>query len=222
MKSKATHIRELEKIVERFLQPVKGIPFCIAVKALYGQRVRQIDIKSKEDRILIDLLVKGAELAGKRAKKEGVFRSRPNEVGNDMEIYVRESLKSLGIPAQVPQTRKGKKRAAGYPDIYFQDKHGRHTYLEIKTYNRANINTTQRSFYFSPSPKGTSKVIYDAFHLVLSFEIKETKKRKRRCYIPTGWKLLTINNLPVDVKYEFNSTNRRLYEKSNILREGRI
>ncbi len=44
-------------------------------------------------------------------------------------------------------------------------------------------------------------------HLLIAFEIT----RKADASFVTGWKIITVDNLLVDVKYEFNSNNPRLY-----------
>jgi len=74
------------------------------------------------------------------------LRSRPNEVGNDIEPYIKSALNSLGLNADVPIGPKGRKKSTGYPDILFWFNKSPY-YLECKTYNIENIETTQRSFY---------------------------------------------------------------------------
>lgn len=96
-------------------------------------------------------------------------RPRPNEVGNDIEPFVAKALNDLGYEAGKPKTKGGKGKTTAYPDLYFIDGAGRLSYLECKTFNIKNVDTTQRSFYLSPSED--SKVSADAHHFVLSFEI---------------------------------------------------
>lgn len=43
-----------------------------------------------------------------------------------------------------------------------------------------------------------------------------------KIYLSKGWKILSIEDLNVDVKYEFNSDNRRLYKPELILAEGNL
>ena len=223
MKNQYEYIEQLEQTISKFMKPLKGIPFPIAIKVVFGQKVLEPDIEDKKDKELIDDLSKIANTAGRNAKKNGIFRSRPNEVGNDMEPYVREALRGIGIVADIPKRRDGKKQAAGYPDIYFEDRFGRHVYLECKTYNKKNIGTTFRAFYFSPPPeKSKSKVIYDAYHLIVAYEIEETRREGRRCYIPIAWKVVSLYSTEIGVKHEFNANNKDLYKEKAILAEGRI
>ena len=118
-------------------------------------------------------------------------------------------------------TKSGKTKAAGYPDIEFTDEFGRTNYLECKTFNIENIGTTQRSFYLSPSED--FKVTKDAHHFVVSFEIYvEGRKGNNHIYKCRSWKVLSVEKLLVDVKYEFNSDNLRLYARENLLAEGAL
>jgi len=100
-----------------------------------------------------------------------------------------------------------------------------------ENYNRStnvamehNIETTQRSFYFSPSYE--FKVIYDAPHFILSFEIYVAgEKGNKHIYKCKNYKILSIESLSLDVKYEFNSDNKRMYSGKDgtiILDEGKI
>lgn len=58
---------------------------------------------------------------------------------------------------------------------------------------------------------------------VLCFEIYVGGRRhKNNLYKCKSWKILTLENLEVDVKYEFNSDNARMYVPNLILAEGKI
>jgi len=86
---------------------------------------------------------------------------------------------------------------------------------------RDNLKTSFRSFYLSPSDK--FKVTSDAHHFVLSYEIYVSGRRKNNnVYKCKSWKLVDLESLILDVKYEFNSDNVRLYNKDLILAEGAI
>ena len=143
------YVKELEETIEKFLKPVEGVPFHIAVKALYGHKVIPLDLENADDKLLIDELCEVAKIAGKRAHEKGIFRNRPNEVGNDIEGFVKKALFSIGFYPKTPMTNRGSRKAVSYPDIYFKDKKGRHVYLECKTYNNCLL-------YTSPSPRDRS------------------------------------------------------------------
>jgi len=73
-------------------------------------------------------------IAVKNAYKVGLSMTRPNEVGNHIEPFVKDALNSVEMEAGIPLTSNGKHQSAGYPDIFIKDKDGRITYLECKTY----------------------------------------------------------------------------------------
>lgn len=171
----------------------------------------------------MDLLKQASLNAGSEINKKGILRQRPNEVGNDIEPFIKNALNSLKLKADVPKTVKGRKKSTGYPDILFLFNEKPY-YLECKTYNIENIETTQRTFYFSPSDE--FKVIYDAPHFLLSFEIYVAgESGNNHIYKCRHYKILSIESLSLDVKYEFNSDNKRIYSGKNgtvVLAEGEI
>lgn len=76
------------------------------------------------------------------------------------------------------------------------------------------------------SPSDEFKVIYDASHFILSFEIYITGARgNEHIYKCSHYKILSIESLSLDLKYEFNSDNKRMYSGKDgtiILAEGEI
>lgn len=117
----------------------------------------------------------------------------------------------------------GLKQAVGYPDIFVKDRNRRPNYLECKTYNEKNYQTTQRSFYFSPAERPTDfKVIYDARHIIISFEIERAERNRKIVFIPVYWKIFSPDNLIGQIKQEFNSTNKQMYTEEALLAEGKI
>lgn len=168
-------------------------------------------------------LIKATKIATKDAYQEGIFTRRENEVGNHIELFMINALKQIGLNADRPQTREGKKKAVGYPDIFVKDKYQRPNYVECKTYNEKNYQTTQRSFYFSPAERPLDfKVIYDARHIVVSFKIEKAERENKLAFIPTCWKIFSIDDLMGQIKHEFNSTNKQMYRKEALLAEGEI
>ena len=215
------YTKKLEDVIKRMLQPLKGIPFNLVIEGISGNKVISFNPKNNKDKELLQNLIKVAKKTAKEVNKVGIKRPRANEVGNDIELFVKKALKKAGYKADIPITPKGKKKSTGYPDIEFIDKHKRSNYLECKTYNVENVSTTQRSFYLSPSNE--FKVTKDAHHFVISFEVYISGRRNQNnVYKCKSWKIIDITHLYVDVKYEFQSDNKRLYAKNLILAEGNI
>jgi hypothetical protein len=86
-------------------------------------------------------LIEATKIAAKNANQKGIFTKRENEVGNHIEPFMIEALNEIGLKADRPETREGKKKAVGYPDIFVVDRKGSSNYIECKTY------------YFSPAEK---------------------------------------------------------------------
>lgn len=217
------YTKKLENVIKQMLQPLKDIPFNLVIEAMTGKKVISFDFTKPDHQKVLELLKQSALNAGKKINKTGIARPRPNEVGNDIETYVRNALNSLKLNADIPVDTKGNRKAMGYPDVLFWFNNNPY-YLECKTYNIENISTTQRSFYFSPSDE--FKVIYDAPHFILSFEIYVSgEKENNHIYKCKHYKILSLESLSLDVKYEFNSDNKRMYSGKDgtiVLFEGEI
>jgi hypothetical protein len=215
------YTKKLEDVIKQMLIPLKKVPLSLVIEGLSGYKIIPFNEKNKKDFALLKKLIKSAELAGLQFNKKGVTRPRPNEVGNDIEPFVKKALNNIGYKADTPTTSFGGKKSTGYPDIEFIDEFGRINYLECKTFNIENISTTQRSFYLSPAED--FKITQNAHHFVLSFEIFVQKSLgKNNLYKCRSWKILSLENLDVDVKYEFNSDNARLYSKELLIAEGKF
>jgi len=217
------YTKKLENVIKQMLQPLKDIPFNLVIESMTGKKVISFDFAKSDHRKILSLLKQAALNAGKEINKTGILRPRPNEVGNDIEPYVRNALNLLDVNADIPIGPSGHKKSTGYPDILFWFNENPY-YLECKTYNIKNIKTTQRSFYFSPSDE--FKVIYDASHFILSFEIYVAGEQgNKHIYKCKHYKILSIESLSLDIKYEFNSDNKRMYSGKDgtiILAEGDI
>ena len=131
---------------------------------------------------------------------------RINEAGNAVELLVLDALERVGMESGRPTPPSGRKKTAGYPDL-FAVKEGKLFYLEIKTYSPNTLNSSQRTFYISPSED--FKVSRDGFHLLLAFSTLEIEEGM---YSLTGFKLLDLYGLECGLKMEFNASNKDLYD----------
>lgn len=200
-------------------KPAKKIPFATVIQATTGHRVLELETNNPAHADLHLKILKAARMAGERAQREGLVAARPNEAGNYLEPFVRAALKENGLEARIPHTTKDRAQAVGYPDIEITAPVP--CYIELKTYNASTVNTTQRSFYYSPS--ATPKVTHDAVHLLLGYELEKIERGGKTVFVPTHWKLVSLATLEVDLKFEFNQSNRGLYgDKSATLNEGVI
>jgi len=199
--------------------PSKRLPFPEVILATTGHRVLDFDTNNPAHSQLRRKILQAAALTGERTRQQGIVTARANEAGNHLEPIVRQALKDAGLDARVPVTGAGRAQVAGYPDIEIEG--APPCYLELKIYNAATADTTQRSFYYSPS--ATPKVTRDALHLLLAFEMEAIMRDGRSVLVPTHWKLITLQNLEVDLKFEFNQSNRGLYGgRAAVLSEGEL
>lgn len=218
--SNQEYIRQLEQVISKFLEPLKEIPFPLAIKALTGFKVLTFELSVEQNKKLLEQLSKAARRAGKKAHDVGIFAARPNEAGNHIEPFVVDALKDAGLKADKPIAKSGKRKAAGYPDIQIEDEWNRTIYLDCKTYNSLTKDQTFRTFYFSPSKD--PKITKDAFHLLMSFELDTAEREGRRAFIPISWQIYTLDKLLIQVKHEFNANNKDLYKSEFLLARGKI
>ncbi|RLC41607.1 MAG: hypothetical protein DRH44_07220 [Candidatus Coatesbacteria bacterium] len=220
MRNQEKYIKQLEQVISRFLEPMKDIPFKVAIKALTGYRVLNFDLSIEQNRKILEKLSKAAKIGGKKAYHSGILTARPNEAGNRIEPFVIDALKHVGLMADKPFAKSGKKKSAGYPDIEIEDEFGRTIYLDCKTYSSLTKDQTFRTFYFSPSKD--PKITKDAFHILMSFELNRVEREGRRVFIPISWQIYTLDKLLIQVKHEFNASNRDLYTEEALLSKGKI
>ena len=215
-------IERLEEVLAQFLKPVKGIPFNVVVKALSNHQVIPIDRNLAADRELIDKLTACAEEVGKDIRASPIRRPRPNEVGNDIEGYIMRALPKIGVKCSRPLSVGGRGQGVGYPDILIEDIQGRSTYLEAKIFSKDTANSSMRSFYLSPSEN--IKISRDARHVLLAFEMVRAPLAGTALFSFTAvaFKLVDLHDLEIDVKYEFQSDNRRLYSTGALLASGKV
>jgi len=219
--NKDQQIAQLEAVLAQFLQPVRGVPLPLVIKALGEHEVLRID-RSGADEKLVGNLIAAARGAGAAVKAAPIIRPRPNEVGNDIEPFVKAALTVEGLRVERPTDRAGRAKQTGYPDILCFDQHDRPTYIECKSFEHGKPLTTMRSFYLSPS--GSFKVCHDARHVVMAFGMlaKAIPDSRNSSYIPVSYKIIDLADLLCDVKYEFNASNKSLYAGQLVVASGQI
>ena len=210
----------LEEILSNLLRPLRDIPFEVFIRGLFDRRVKRFDTKRAGCAKLLSMLKSAMCNVCLQVQADPIVRSRPNEVGNDMEGPVIEQLRRAGLDAGRPTKRDGKGQSMGYPDIEIvTDLVNPAVYLEIKTFNAKNKDSTQRAFYLSsPSSPDNAKITRDAHHLLAGFEIVRDGDR----YRPVAFEVVDLYGLSCDIKNEIQSDNRRLYRPEQILYSQRV
>ncbi len=201
-------LENLRDFAKKVLYPIKEVAFPVIVEATTGKRIIRINLKSKEDQKLIEIIKKGAQKVSKNSHNKELIGNRPNDISEPLEQLFVDVLKNEPIKAK-------RLKQKGYPDIELKDEKGRVTYLEIKVSRVENMREgSPRNFYYKPSPK--TKIKDHARHLLLGFIIKETRSKHWRIL---GWKLVDLAYLKVNFKPEFNADNKEIYKKEAILAE---
>lgn len=188
--------------------------FTDVVKQISGFCVIPLSpVSDEKDQQLLDIIRRAANGAMTEASAMGLLAARVNEAGERMESFVRRALVAEGLCAETPRTVGGRVATRGYPDISAIDPWGRVTYIEIKVVTDSSLGQTQRAFYLSvPQSAKDCKITADARHVLLSFRVVEDARQDARGFIPVAWSLRDLSTLVLEVKYEFNTCNRQLYE----------
>lgn len=210
--------KRLEEILCNFLRPMRDIPFELFIQGLFEQRVVKFDKSRAGNLELLNLMKQAMRNACHEIQAQPIVRPRPNEVGNDMEQPAITQLRRIGLDAKRPKTRDDKGHSVGYPDIEIvTDLTEVAVYIEVKTFNKRNKQTTQRAFYLSPS-QTHAKVTKDAHHILVGFEMTRNGDE----YRPVAFDLVDLYGLSCDVKHEIQSDNRRIYQPERILHEETV
>ena len=212
---------KLENVIKQMLKPIKGIPFSVIIESISGYKVLRFDHGDANHNDILAKLIEVAKRTCTIVNNEGIRRTRPNEVGNDIEQYVVDALHVYNFNAHKPSTKSGKQQSVCYPDIEITTNQSQKHYIECKIYSDKTKGTSMRSFYLSPSED--FKVNHDAIHFIMGFEVYvDSRIGNDNVYKTNGWKILDAYQLECDVKHEFNSDNARLYKTSMVLAQGSV
>jgi len=197
---------------------LRGIPFKDVIFEATGKRVLSIDRTSEVDRRVIRQIEEMLDETTKRmnAADSPIQRvGRINEVSSHFEDMLRELLNSQpGLSCDFPRTAAGKIQRSGYPDLRIMERASQRVfYLDPKLYAVGSRESSFRTFYFEPK-KATNKVRDDAVHLVVGFE---HEPRTGDLWKFTRWDLVDLSLFRVQLKAEFQGSNRDLYRPEAIV-----
>jgi len=182
---------------------VKDVPLPVIIEALAGHRVLPWQGQSREQLVALAARIR------QRIGETGIEAARMNEAGNMVEAVVLDVLHESGVKVARPKTASGRTRVVGYPDLE-ATVGGTEFYIEVKTFSAATIDSTQRSFYLSPSTD--FKITRDAVHLLVAIELATGAGGR---YHAQNVRWLDLSGLRCDLKYEFNASNRDLYRRES-------
>lgn len=193
-----------------------GIPFSEVVAATSGKKIIPID-REKDAAILrqIGLAMDGVLIRMNAADSPVKKVGRINEASHFFENAMREELGKIpGCKCSFPLTADGHAQRSGYPDLQLDLPDGRTFYLDPKLFAKGSRGSTFRTFYFEPR-RATNKVNRDACHLIVGIG---------HDYAATGrflsWELVDISHFNVQLKAEFQGSNRDLYREEAVVATG--
>ncbi|MDR0486054.1 MAG: hypothetical protein LBH29_04935 [Elusimicrobiota bacterium] len=187
----------------------KKFRFFEVIEQVENHKVIKFDGDSKLLSVLRTAAKSIIEPVNNSKDKDSNFPKRANEFGNYVERFFRERLQNFGYDCVKPKTIGGKTKEAGYPDclLIFESKP---YYLEVKTCEAGSLNSSFRSFFYSPSE--SSKIDRDAVHLLIGF-----KTIKNQMQLTGDILIADLFNKEVTLKLEYNSNNKELYKTSDLL-----
>ena len=121
----------------------------------------------------------------------------------------------MPTPASAASVRRTP-RARCYPDLrILHEASGQVVYLDPKLVARGSFDSAFRTFYFTPRIE-TNKVLDDACHLLVGIEHDANTGE----WAFLRWHLVDLYAFRVQLKAEFQSGNRELYQAGQIVRSG--
>ena len=193
-------------------KPAKKIPFKEVILATTQHRILDFDTNNPAHVALLQKLSAAASAAADQgADRRLIFRPRQRSRQSHGAFRAKPRSQEAGLHARTPVTTAGEAQTVGYPDVEILGDPP--CYLELKTYNATTVNTTQRSFYYSPSRTSQSHPRRAAS----APRLRTGKNRARRQNGLHSRPLEThhLQDLEVDLKFEFNQSNRALYGPDN-------
>ena len=204
-------------------QQLRGVPFSEVIFDTTGKQVLPFDANDPVDQRVVKAIGTAANEAIKRLNApDSAIRNvdRINEVSNHFEDTLRDLLSStMGLCCDFPHTAEGKVQRSGYPDLRIIDLESKRVfYLDPKLYAAGNRNSSFRAFYFEPR-KATNKVRDDAVHFVIGVE--HEAREKNGVWKFTRWDLVDLSRFTVNLKAEFQGSNRDMYRPEAIVASGK-
>jgi len=197
---------DIIRLIDEVSQISGNISFPELVKATTDHEVYKLQVEDREDdKVLYSEILKAANnfIGYVNRTRQRFQGDRINDVGKRIEeVFVEELKKSELRPLLLS--------SSGYPDMKIIDQYDRVTYLESKAVSK-NWDSTFRSFYYTDG----KKIDADARHLLIAWDIVEESPKY---WLVRGFKLCDLYNLRMNLKLEFNSSNRALYSPDLLLK----
>ncbi|MEM6916578.1 MAG: hypothetical protein AAF491_08450 [Verrucomicrobiota bacterium] len=198
----------------------KDVDFATLIETSTGNRVLPLNPEDPVDSEIIEGIDRAIAAVVAELNKPGSpthEESRINEVSSHFEEGLLEILDAAPeFECSLPRTAEGNLQRSGYPDLSLRHiESGRIIYLDPKLVAEGSLNSSLRTFYFTPR-KETNKVLHDAHHLLVGIE----HDGNTGAWKYLRWHLVDLTRFQVTLKAEFQASNRDLYLPELIVREG--
>ena len=205
-------------------QELRGVPFSEVILDATGKRVLPFDANNTVDQRVVKAISAACNETVNRLNAPGSAIQkvdRINEVSSHFEDMLRELLNAAsGLCCDFPLTAEGKVQRSGYPDLRIVDLESKRVfYLDPKLYAVGSRDSSFRAFYFEPR-KSTNKVRDDAVHFVVGFEHLPREAGSgspNAIWKFTRWDLVDLSRFTVELKAEFQGSNRDMYRLEAIV-----
>lgn len=193
------------------------VPFSSLIETTTGNRILPFDPQDPVDAEILRGIEEAMDRifeAFNRSDSITYQERRINEVSAYFEEALMEEISSLpGLECTHPRTAEGNLQRSGYPDLLIRHTaSGRVAYLDPKLVREGSMDSSLRTFYFTPRRK-TNKVLHDAHHLLLGIEHDGNTRNWK--YL--RWHLVDLSAFEVTLKAEFQASNRDLYRPELIV-----
>ncbi len=197
---------------------LRDIPFAEVIEAATGTTVQTVDPSA--DAAWLDRLAAAVDRTMRRLNASGSpVRSvaRVNEASRFIEETLAVELSAeSGWTCDVPKTPDGGAQRSGYPDLRLLLADGSVVYLDPKLHASDSRESTLRTFYYEPKTL-TNKVRENARHILVGLTHNDIPGEGLRIL---GWELVDLSRLRVQLKAEFQASNRDLYGDGKTLRRS--
>ena len=197
---------------------LKGIPFRDVLAATTGKKIHPVN-PAKDAAWLAQLgKVLDRAVSSLNDTAHPIHNAgRVNEASRFIEdAIMAECKKEPGWSCGIPPTAAGAEQRSGYPDLRLVLADGSVVYLDPKLYAKGSQTSTLRTFYYEPK-SATGKVHDDARHLLIGIEHNGKDAQNLRLL---RWELVDVSKLLVQLKAEFQASNKAMYQPDNIVLKG--
>lgn len=195
----------------------RDVEFATVIESATGTTVLPVDPGSPVDAEILAGIRRALEQTLERMNRPDSITSQESRI-NECSAHFEEALLHFidaqpGLECALPRTAEGNLQRAGYPDLrILHPSSGRVAYLDPKLVKAGSLDSSLRTFYFTPRAE-TGKVREDAHHLLVGIEHDGNTGQWKFL----RWHLVDLSGFRVSLKAEFQADNRDIYRQDLIL-----